>query len=318
MRRWIGLVMVVLVAAGAVVALVGGGREGTGTGAATGAAKSAGERSASSSARPATPGANASAGSTDAFSGTSVASDAVVGSPVPAPTPGGPPVPGVTPRIARTAELHVRVVRKAIGARLGDAEGLAATMGGYVVRSESGAGFASITVRVPADRYDETLRRLGAMGKVSASTQSGTDRTAEYVDREARIRNLQAQEATLQDIMRQARTVPDTITVQQQLAAVQEQIEQLVSQQQLLDGETSFATISVSFTPTGAPPQRQVGAGGSALGRAWDDAVGALVAVVGGMIIVAGAVLPFAVLGLFGFLAWRALRRRPHLDGAGV
>ena len=36
------------------------------------------------------------------------------------------------------------------------------------------------------------------------------------------------------------------------------------------------------------------------------------------MIIVAGAVLPFAVLGLLGLLAWRVLRRRPHLDGAGL
>jgi hypothetical protein len=314
MRRWIGLAMVVLVAAGAVVALVGGGRDGT----APVGVKPAGERSGASSAQPAAHAGSAAAGPADAGSGKSMASDAVVGSPVPAPTPGGPPVPGVTPRIARTAELHVRVARKAIGTRLGDAEGLAATMGGYVVRSESGAGFASITLRVPVDRYDEALRRLGAMGKVSAGTQSGTDRTAEGVDREARIRNLRAQEATLQDIMRQARTVPDTITVQQQLAAVQEQIEQLVSQQQLLDGETSFATISVSFTPTGVVPVRQPAGGGTALGDAWRDGVDALVAVVGGMIVVAGAVLPFAVLALVGLLLWRGLRRRPRLDGAGA
>jgi hypothetical protein len=313
MRRWIGIVLAVLVAAGVVVALVGGGRDGTATVGAT----SAGESSATSSARPAAPAGSAAAGSTDAFAGKSVASDAVVGSPVPAPTPGGPPVPGVTPRIARTAELHVRVARKAIGARLDDAQVFATTVGGYVVRSESGAGFASVTVRVPADRYDEAVHRLGGKGRVSISTQS-TDRSAEFVDREARIRNLRAQEATLQDIMRQARTVADTITVQQQLAAVQEQIEQLVSQQQLLDGETSFATISVSFTPTGAPPARRAAEAGSGLGQAWQDAVDALVAVVGGMIIVAGAVLPFVVLGLLGLLAWRALRRRPRLDGAGL
>ena len=169
MRRWIGIVMAVLVAAGAVVALVGGGRDGT----PTEGAKSAGESSGTSSVRPAAPTGNASAGSTDAFAGKSVASDAVVGSPVPAPTPGGPPVPGVTPRIARTAELHVRVARKAIGARLGDAEGLAAVMGGYVVRSESGRASRRSPCGCPADRYDETLRRLGAMGKVSAQHAVG-------------------------------------------------------------------------------------------------------------------------------------------------
>jgi hypothetical protein len=91
-----------------------------------------------------------------------------------------------------------------------------------------------------------------------------------------------------------------------------------VSQQQLLEGETTFATITASFTPTGAPPVRAGADEGSALGRAWTDAVDALVAVLGGMIVVAGAVLPFALLAGLGALGWRASRRRPHLDGAGT
>lgn len=306
MRRWIGVAVIALVVAGTVVGLVSGGSDRGGDAAKSGTASTGRVDAATKG------GVTAPAAADEK----SIADSTVNGTPVP--NAGGAPVPGVQPRIARTAELHIGVRRSAIATRLRDAETFVTTSGGYVVRSESGRGFGSITVRVPADRYDEAVRRFGAMGHVTGSSQSGTDRTAEYVDREARLRNLRAQEATLQDIMGQARTVPDTIAVQQQLAAVQEQVEQLVSQQQLLDGETTFATISASFTPTGAPPVRTSGEGGSALGRAWSDAVAALVAVLGGMIVVAGAVLPFALLAGLGTLGWRALRRRPRLDGAGA
>lgn len=312
MRRWIGVAVIALVLAGAVVGLSTGGHDDSGVGAKSSTAASTGRFEGAGS---------AGGGSSAPAAEKSVAADAASGStvnPAPVPTPGGTPVPGVQPRIARTAELHLGVRRSVIADRLRDAETFVAANGGYVVRSESGRDFGSIVVRVPADRYDEAVRRFGSLGTVTASSQSGTDRTAEYVDREARLRNLRAQEATLQDIMRQARTVPDTIAVQTQLAAVQEQIEQLVSQQQLLEGETTFATITASFTPTGAPPAKAAPAERSTLGQAWADAVDALVAVLGGMIVVAGALLPFVLLAALGYGGWRAVRRRPRLDGANV
>lgn len=311
MRRWIGVAVIVLVAAGAVVGLVANDHGGGDVAAKSGAGSTVRSDAAGSG----------GALSSEAQGQKSMAADAASASTVngtPVPDAGGTPVPGVQPRIARTAELHIGVRRSAIATRLHDAETFVTTNGGYIVRSESGREFGSITVRVPADRYEEAVRRFGAMGRLTASTTSGIDRTGEYFDREARLRNLRAQEATLQDIMRQARTVPDTIAVQQQLAAVQEQVEQLVSQQQLLEGETTFATITASFTPTGAPPVRSGGDEGYSLGRAWSDAVDAMVAVLGGMIVVAGAVLPFVLLAGLGVLGWRALRRRPHLDGAGT
>ena len=130
-------------------------------------------------------------------------------------------------------------------------------------------------------------------------------------------RNLRAQEAVLQDLMRQARSIADTITVQQQLSGVREQIEQLTGQQQLLDGQASLATIAVGFRVRGVAPASTDD--GSSLSQAWSDAVDVMVAVAGGIVIVLGALVPFAVLALLGLAIWVAVRRRrPHLGAADV
>jgi hypothetical protein len=303
-----------LVAVGAVVGLAGPGRSERGSTAVVG---SKGASTATDRAVGAPDGSSGAAGGRARSATPSAGVVDGTNAPAPAvPAPGGAPVPGIQPRIARRAQLSLRVGRSALGSKLQDAENVASDLGGYVVRSERARAGASVTMRVPADKYDAALKQLGDLGRVTASSQSGDDRTAEFVDREARLRNLRAQEATLQDIMRQARTIPDTIAVQQQLSAVQDQIEQLTGQQNLLDGETSFASIEIGFSPTGAPPVRG-GDPGPSLAGAGGDALDVMVSVIGGMIVVLGAVVPFAVLGALGYLVWGASRRRrPRLGGA--
>ena len=116
--------------------------------------------------------------------------------------------------------------------------------------------------------------------------------------------------------MRQARTIPDTITVQQQLSGVTEQIEQLTGQQQVLDGQSSFATIAVGFRASGragGPARRPVVVRAGprpTRSTSWSRSPAA-------SSIVLGALVPFAVLAVLGLVVWGAVRRRrPHL-GAG-
>ena len=131
--------------------------------------------------------------------------------------------------------------------------------------------------------------------------------TAQFVDLEARIRNLTAQEGVLQDLMSQARSIPDTLAVQQQLSGVREQIEQLTGQRNLLDDQTAFATIAVTFhsNAVAAPAETS-----STLARAWRDAVGVTVGILAGSLVVLGAVVPLVMIGLVGVGAWMLIRRR--------
>ena len=73
------------------------------------------------------------------------------------------------------------------------------------------------------------------------------------------------------ELMRKATTIGDSIAVQQQLSQNQEQIEQLDGQRRALADQTTFATLTVSVTPLGAPPAADPESS-TTIGTAWDDA----------------------------------------------
>jgi hypothetical protein len=291
MRRYIGIGVAVLVAVGAAVGLVAGSGRGP-------VAKDAGGGTAQSSLSTGRSATAAGAGATAAKSAPSEAGDLA------RPTT----VPALPTRVVKHARLELRVRGGALDARLRTARDAAEAAGGYVEQSDQTRTTATLTLRVPVAGYAAVLDRIEHLGRATGRSEQGDDVTAQYTDLDARLRNLRAQEAVLLDLMRQAKSIPDSITVQQQLSGVQEQIEQLTGQQRVLDGQTTYATIAVTLR-TGAAPLAPADEG-STLGSAWSDAVGVMLAVVGGIVIVLGALAPIGLLGALGLAGWIAVRRR--------
>ncbi len=313
MRRWIGIGIVALLGLGAVVALFSTSRSNPSVEGA--------KLSASSASSPQTAAGNAGAPASTAkralSAGGNVAESARTGLGA-SPTVGTVPSPVASDRVVKHATLDVRVGPKHLGDQFAKAQTLAGFLGGYVEQSDLGRGLASITMRVPVTRFDEAVARLGDLGQVTDRSERGDDVSAQFSDLEARIRNLSAQEGVLQDLMRQARSIPDTITVQQQLSQVRGEIEQVTGQRNLLDNQSSLATVSATLHARGViAPRSQEQRG--ALGGAWHDAVAASVAIVGGTIVVLGALIPLGLLAALVAGGWLIVRRRrPRLDPAGV
>jgi hypothetical protein len=173
---------------------------------------------------------------------------------------GNPPVnpqaPGAQPDVQRlvikTADLSLQVD----SAR--DAEAalrvLVAQLGGYVVKVEtSGADermSSHVIFRVPAERFDQALSGVqGLSKKVLARTVGGDDVTEEFVDLEARLKNLEATRDRLQSFLDKAENVDDALKVNQSLSDLQGQIEQLKGRRQFLERSASLSTISVTLSP---------------------------------------------------------------------
>ena len=311
MRRWIGIGIVMLLGAGALVAHFSNGRGPDG-------AKAVGTKAmgAASAARSRTFAPQGAGGKTDGLAQDSVGSASESGAVKPAALVNAG-VPKLGARIVKHATLDLMVRRKALKATFGTANGIAGFFGGFVESSDESHGLATVTLRVPADRFEEVMAKLSGLGRVANRSERGDDVTAQFTDIDARLRNLAAQEGVLQDLMRQARNIPDTITVQQQLSAVREQIEQFTGQRNLLDDQASFATVAVTMRAVGVKAAPASGRG--SLAQAWHDAIGVTVAIVGGTIVVLGAVLPLGALVMLGLLGWTLIRRRrPQATPAGV
>ena len=231
---------------------------------------------------------------------------------------GGQPVPaavaGGTSRVIKNATLNVSVKKGGLGDGYQRAVDAAAAVGGWVQASETGTDQATLTLKVPSDKLEGVTAVIRGLGKVTSVSESGEDVTAEFIDLDARIGHWRAQEAVFVGLMAKAKTIPETIQIQQQLSTIQEQIEQLEGRRKYLDGQTSFSTVKLTLLEEGAvaKPEPAPGAGtGSTLARAWKRAAGAALAVLGGTLVVLGVLLPLAaVVGIPAWALAALLRRR--------
>jgi hypothetical protein len=230
------------------------------------------------------------------------------------------PAPTDSPRrIIRTAELSVET--DAPEAAVSKLTALADARGGFVVSSETsrykdsdGAETVTTTIvfRVPVAAFDDALATVRGLGsRVSSEKVTGQDVTEEYVDLEARIRAQRAVEEQYMSILKEAKTIPDILAVQQKLGEVRTEIERAEGRRRFLESQTSLSTITVHV----ARHIEAVDASGPGFGRsvtlAGHDAVAVGIAIVNGAIRTAGVLLPVGVLiGLPSWFLVRALRRR--------
>jgi Domain of unknown function (DUF4349) len=156
-------------------------------------------------------------------------------------------------RIVRTGtmDLEVTDVNLAVSA----ARDLIRGMGGYIGASsttnEDDRPLATITYRIPVDRWEDALAGLrglnGLTKKVVAERTEAVEVTGQIVDLEARIRNLRASEAALQGIAAKAGKISDVLEVEAQLTNVRGQIEQLTAQLTDISGRADYATLVTTF-----------------------------------------------------------------------
>jgi len=123
-------------------------------------------------------------------------------------------------------------------------------VGGFMVSTSltrpEEAPFATVVVRVPAEKFQEALDHFrGLSVKVSSENILGTDVTAEYVDLEARLATLEKTKAKFEEILVEAVEVQDILQVQRELIRLQEQIDALKGRQKYLEQTAKLAKITV-------------------------------------------------------------------------
>lgn len=135
---------------------------------------------------------------------------------------------------------------------------LAEEFGGYVVNAnlyqsilEDGQEVprGSITIRVLAEKLDEAIARIESESDrlPLSKTIDSQDVTSEYTDLESRLRNLEAAEAQLVEIMDNANRTEDVLAVYSQLTQVREQIEVIKGQMKYYEESARLSSISVEL-----------------------------------------------------------------------
>lgn len=225
------------------------------------------------------------------------------------------------PPVIRTAQLSITVGSGKFDSKLADVRSLVESEGGFIAGTDAQASpdqnpdntqirTGVISFMVPAGHFDDTIDQLSKVGKVQNEHITGTDVSAQYVDLQARLVNAEAQLDAMRALLGKAQSINDIIAVQNQIGQITAQIEQLKGQIKYLNDNTSFSTISVTLTESGAPAQ-------SAPPDSWgfvtalNEAAHNFITTINYLVTVLGAIGPFLVVLVAGYLVWR--RRRPAL-----
>lgn len=200
---------------------------------------------------------------------------------------------------------------------------LAEANGGFVADSTiygggGKGGSASLTIRVPSERFGQVMADLQALGvEVDTLSTSAQDVTEQYADLQATLRNLTAVEGQYLELLGRAESIGEVLQVQDRLNQVRLQIEQVQGRINLLDHLTTLSTISVYLTPVREATVIEEPSDGllDAAREAWEASLDTLESIARGVLVV----LVFSwwlipLLALAGFVARRALRKRARVD----
>jgi hypothetical protein len=130
--------------------------------------------------------------------------------------------------------------------------------GGYIVSSRvwyqdyygNNLKYAAVTIGVPVDEFEHTLVRLRDLAvRVVDETAAGDDVTEQYVDLQSQLINLEATRARIQEFLKDAKTIDEALRINQELANIESQIEQIKGRMNYLDDRSAYSTITINFEP---------------------------------------------------------------------
>jgi len=240
-----------------------------------------------------------------------------------------PPAPAGDKGLAKASEerMIVRTARLSLVVKdaeesLAQIKSIVSALDGYVADTrmwrEEEQLRGSVTVRVPAESLDDALARFKALAvRVESESDSSQDVTEEYTDLSARLRNLEATEQELLELLKTVREktgkAEDVLAVHRELTNIRGQIEQLKGRMQYLERTSAMAAVTIELIPDVLA--RPIGVGSwqpsGTLAGALRSLLQTLRFIVDAAIWIVFYILPVAIILLIPFgIVWLIWRRR--------
>lgn len=215
-------------------------------------------------------------------------------------------LPPVGPAVVKTADVTIRIEEGELQEAVRRVIEVARAHGGFVLSTsveEEGARSGTMIIRVPAESFEDALSDAEEAGEVTREQVAGEDVSQEFVDLDARLRNFEAQESVLLELMARSESVADTLRVQRELQDVQLEIERLRGRLRYLRDQTDLSTITLRLRE--ADPT--VAATGLTE-RAWRRGVDTFSAIVSAVVVGLSVAIPVGLLLLVVLLIARFVR----------
>lgn len=121
---------------------------------------------------------------------------------------------------------------------------------GYIENSssrENDGGSASLTVRIPKDSLDTTMDQLATMGKVTSRYIEVEDVTDQWIDLQAKIKNLRTLRDRLRRLLNNTKNVKDVLAVEKELNRVQSELDSLEGKIKAMQKNVSYSKLNINI-----------------------------------------------------------------------
>jgi hypothetical protein len=165
--------------------------------------------------------------------------------------PAPPPVsPDWDKKIIKTADLHIEV--KDFQRYTNRLHNAVKASGGYIAKEEltqsSGEIDNTVAIKVPVDRFEDLLQQLPSdSDRLMEKKIESEDFTMEFVDTKSKLETKKEVRERYLDLLKQAHSMKDIISIQNEINDIQEQMEQASGRIAWLGHSSAYSTINLRF-----------------------------------------------------------------------
>ena len=138
-----------------------------------------------------------------------------------------------------------------------------AELGGYyeeksIRRSGSRADgkynqYADMMIRIPAQNLDRFVSQMGEEANILSTSETTENVTLTYVSTQSRVQALETEQKRLLELLENAESMEDLLTIEERLTDVRWELENYASQLRVLDNQVNYSTIYLSIREVEEP-----------------------------------------------------------------
>jgi len=152
--------------------------------------------------------------------------------------------------IIYTANYKIRVLR--VRDAVSTVRNLALRSKGFIESSRSSDSYryARVVLRVPVKSFDETLRLIEKIGRVTSKNMSATDVTMAYKDASLRIETAKQVRKRLYQLLGRTKKIKERVAILKEIERLTSIIDSLRSKMVYLKNRAAYSTIIIEFRAT--------------------------------------------------------------------
>ena len=142
-------------------------------------------------------------------------------------------------------------------------DGRVAELGGYYEQKsvyrrgsrDDGSYYHSgdFMIRIPAENLDRFVSMVGEEANVTSTSESTENVTLTYVSTQSRVEALETEQKRLLELLENAQTMEDLLTIEARLTDVRWELENYASQLRVLDNQVNYSTIHLNVWEVDEP-----------------------------------------------------------------